>query len=65
MYSGGLFILVMQSLMDCTLIMNILFVVDNEFDFFLLVSRRISRFRMFYIRRISADFYYSQTNHLH
>jgi hypothetical protein len=35
MYNGGLFVLVIQSLMDSTLVMNILFVADNEFDFFL------------------------------
>jgi hypothetical protein len=57
--------LVMHSVMDSTPIMTILFLTDSEIDFFLSVSKRISRFRMFCIQRISADFYYPQTNHLH
>jgi len=65
MFSGGLFISVMQSLMDSTLITTILFLTDSEIDFFLLVSKRISRFRMFYIQRVRADFYYPQINHLY
>jgi hypothetical protein len=65
MYNGGLFILVMHSVMDSTPIMTILFLTDSEIGFFLSVSKRISRFQMFCIQRIGADFYYPQTNHLH
>jgi hypothetical protein len=42
--------------MDSTFIMTILFVTDSNIYFFLLVAKRISHFRMFYIQRISAEF---------